>query len=73
MGDRIRIYAAELLGTAISAGGAYTSRQTLFDYWFRQCGTFVAITVGVLTIITIVRNEYPELLPMRFRKKPKTP
>lgn len=70
---RLKSHAGELIGTALAGTGAYTSFQANFDFWFRQLGTAVAVVAGGLTALAVLRNEFPQYLPPRLRKKPDVP
>lgn len=65
---RLKYHATELFGSLASALGAITSRQVEFDYWFRQLGTAVALIAGLFTVAVIIRKEFPEYLPNKFRR-----
>lgn len=73
MNPVIRSHALELIGTGASFVGAITSRMEDFEYWLRNLGLAVALAAGVLTSLSILRKEYPHLLPKFLRPKPPAP
>ena len=67
MSPVVRSHTLELLGTGASFIGAITSRMENFEYWLRNLGLAVALVAGVLTILSILRKDYPHLLPKKLR------
>lgn len=55
--DRLKAHAGEIAGTTTSALGVITARQDEFEWWFRQCGTAIAIIAGILTIRSLLKNK----------------
>ena len=52
--DHFRDSVINAVGAGLSALGAISARQEQFDFWFRQMGTGVAITAGLITITRIM-------------------
>ena len=67
MNPTIRSHALELIGTGASFIGAITARMENFEYWLRNLGLAVALVAGVLTLFSVLRKEFPHLLPRKFR------
>ena len=67
MNPTIRSHALELIGTGASFIGAITARMENFEYWLRNLGLAVALVAGVLTILSVLRKEFPHLLPKQLR------
>ena len=70
MNPAIRSHALELIGTGASFIGAITARMENFEYWLRNLGLAVALVAGVLTIFSVLRKEFPHLLPKQLRPVP---
>lgn len=70
MNPTIRSHALELIGTGASFIGAITARMENFEYWLRNLGLAVALVAGVLTILSVLRKEFPYTLPKQLRPGP---
>ena len=66
---RLKVYSTEILGTVASGTGAITARQEQFEWWLRNTGTAVAPIAAALTIVVILRKEWPHVLPPFLRPK----
>lgn len=54
--QHIRVSIVAGASGATSLIGAITARQEQFDFWFRQCGTAVAILAGGFSILYVIHN-----------------
>ena len=53
----MRHHLAHIGGSITSLLGAVTANMEHFDFWFRQFGTLIAVTVGIATLASIYKKR----------------